>query len=184
MATHPAVRRWTYEEFAALPDDGNRYEVIAGDLYMTPSPRMRHQDTVSEIVARLRTFASQHRLGKVYAGPADVLFAEGDYLAPDVVFVREDRRHEIVKDRGIEGAPDLVIEVISSSTASRDRGLKRQRYAWFGVPEYWLVDAEKKQIEVYRPGEAPRIERERLVWSPVPGGPELIIPVQDVLAID
>ncbi len=184
MATHPAVRRWTYEEFAALPDDGNRYEVIAGDLYMTPAPRMPHQEIVSELLARLRTFASEHRLGKVYAGPVDVLFAEGDYLEPDLVFVREDRRRDIVKDRGIEGAPDLVVEVLSASTASRDRGLKRQRYAWFGVPEYWVVDADAKQIEVYRLNEAPRVERERLVWSPIAGGPELVIPVQDVLESD
>ena len=134
MAPQPAVRRWTYEEFAALPDDGNRYEVIAGELYVTPSREAMHQLVAHRIGSRLEGFIREHGLGIVL--PAlDVLFAEGDYMEPDLVFVRADRIG-IVKKRGLEAAPDLIVEVISDSTAARDRGLKRQRYAWFGVPEY------------------------------------------------
>ena len=183
MATNPAVRRWTYEEFRRLPDDGNRYEVIAGELYLTPAPRAVHQEIVGYLSEVLRPFVRKHGLGRVLPGPIDVLFAEGDYLEPDLVFVRHDRR-EIVTDRGIEAAPDLVIEVLSTSTAARDRGIKRERYALFGVPEYWIVDADARQIEIHRNQEPPRLPqvvRDTLAWRPVPGGPVLEIDVQEVL---
>ena len=91
MATHPAVREWTYAEFARLPDDGKRYEVIAGELEVTPSPRPKHQDVVGALAELLRPFVRQHQLGKLYPGPIDVLFAAGDYLVPDLVFVRREQ---------------------------------------------------------------------------------------------
>jgi Uma2 family endonuclease len=184
MATQPAsTRRWTYTEFARLPDDGNRYEVIAGELHMTPAPRPIHQKIVARLCTALDLFSQEHKLGEVFPGPIDVVFAEGDYLEPDLVFVRRDRRG-IISDRGIEGAPDLVVEVVSASTAVRDRNLKRERYAWFGVPEYWVVDAEAGHIEVYRMLEdptTPRIDRDTLVWRLAPGAPALSISVPEVL---
>lgn len=183
MATQRAIRRWTYDEFARLPDDGNRYEVVSGDLYMTPSPRPIHQRIVTRLSTLLDQFAVQHDLGCVLAGPVDVLFAEGDYLTPDVVFVRREREG-IISDRGVEAAPDLVVEVLSRSTADRDRGVKRQRYAWFGVPEYWVVDADARQVEVFRMLDdptRPRIVRDLLTWTPAPGGPTLEVALQDVL---
>ena len=184
MATNPALLRWTYDEFSRLPDDGNRYEVIAGDLYMTPAPRPIHQRVAFNIGFLIESFLRQHDLGGwVAASPTDVLFAEGDYLEPDLVFVRAERCG-IVTDRGIEGVPDLVLEVISESTAARDRGVKRQRYAWFGVPEYWIADVDAGHIEVYRMLEDPnhpQIVRDVLAWRPFPGLPALEIPVQEVL---
>ncbi|NIQ54198.1 MAG: Uma2 family endonuclease, partial [Gammaproteobacteria bacterium] len=114
-------------------------------------------------------------------GPVDVLFAEGDYLEPDLVFVRKERRG-IIGERGIEAAPDLVIEIVSPSTAGRDRGIKRERYAHYGVPEYWVVDPDERGIERWRFGieaEAPDIVRDGLQWQPIPGGPVLEIPVRE-----
>ena len=121
MSTQPAVRRWTYEEFARLPDDGNRYEVIGGELHVSASPRPIHQEISARISDLLRPFVKQHDLGRALPGPIDILFGEGDFLAPDHVFVRQDRI-EIVSSRGVEGAPDLVVEIVSSGTKSREIG--------------------------------------------------------------
>lgn len=184
MATQSIARSWTYEEFARLPDDGNRYEVIAGELYMTPSPRPVHQRVAFRLGHLIESFLEKHQLGGwVVTSPVDVLLAEGDYLEPDLVFVRRERKG-IVTDRGVEAAPDLVVEVVSASTAERDRGIKRERYAWFGVPEYWVVDLEARHIEVYRMTEDPlhpRIQREKVNWQPAFGGPVLEIDVQELL---
>lgn len=100
------------------------------------------------------------------------------------MFVRKERRG-IVSDRGIEGPPDLVVEILSPSTAERDRGLKRERCAHFGVPEYWIVDPDERVIERWRFGDAaqaPEVAREILVWRPVAGDPVLEIPVHEVTA--
>ena len=184
MATQSVARSWTYEEFAQLPDDGNRYEVIGGELYVTPAPQSPHQEVVARFIELLRPFVRQHGLGRVLPGPIDVLFGPRDYLEPDLVFVRQERR-SAVKKRGVEVAPDLVIEILSDSTSRRDRGIKRERYAWFGVPEYWVIDADARQIEVYRLGEdalRPRVERETLRWQPIADGPALEIDVQELLS--
>lgn len=180
MSIDTAVRRWTYDEFARLPNDGNRYEIIAGDLYVTPPPTLTHQKIIMNLSYVLEGFIRAHGLGQLYPGPVDVLFAEGDYLAPDLVFVRADRT-QILKERGVEGAPDLVIEVVSPSTAGRDRTLKRERYAAFGVAEYWVVDANTRRVEIYRGSETAEIATDAFTWQPVDGGPELRISVADLL---
>jgi Uma2 family endonuclease len=179
MSKHSPPTRWTYAEFARLPDDGNRYEVIAGELFVSPSPRPTHQRVVTRLAFVLSGHVQEHRLGSVLVGPIDVLFAEGDYLAPDVVFVRRERSG-IESDRGLEAAPDLVIEVASPSTAGRDRILKRERYLHFGVPEYWVVDPEALEILVYRStGDPtkPEVMSETLEWRPFPSAPSLQIDI-------
>jgi Uma2 family endonuclease len=184
MATQPAVRDWTYAEFARLPDDGNRYEVIAGELSVTPSPRPSHQNMVGKLAELLRPFVRRHGLGRVYPGPIDVLFAEGDYLVPDLVFVRRDRL-DTVTDRGVESAPDLVVEIVSPSTAVRDRGVKRERYAQLGVPEYWIIDSRLRLVEIHRAGDAPAphiVSSGAFVWQPVSGAPELVIDIDDLFS--
>ena len=185
MEAHGARKRWTYSEFARLPDDGYRYEVVAGELVVSPSPNPRHQRVVGELLVRLWTYAEAHGLGKVYPSPLDVLFDEGDYLVPDLVFMRTERLH-LVSDRGIEGPPDLVVEVGSPSTEARDRGIKLQRYRFFGVPEYWIVDAEARRVEIWRSGEdaeAPEVFEvgDVVVWQPAAAVPGLPIPVAEVL---
>jgi Uma2 family endonuclease len=184
MATKPAFQHWTYAEFERLPDDGNRYEIIAGELVVSPSPRTKHQRAAVRLTAALEVFTQAHGFGEVYAAPTDVLLSDGDFLVPDLVFVRRDRA-EIVSERAIESAPDLFIEVISPSTALRDRGIKRERYALFGVPLYWVVDVDLRQIEVYRLAESPyepvEIATDTLVWQPVEDGPSLTLSVPDVV---
>ncbi|MEW5930683.1 MAG: Uma2 family endonuclease [Gemmatimonadota bacterium] len=182
-ASRSFAQRWTYAEFARLPDDGNRYEVIAGELHVTPAPRPAHQRIIARLGFALEGFTRENDLGWILPGPVDVLFAEGEYLEPDLVFVRRERL-QIVTERGIEGPPDLVVEVASPSTARTDRGIKRERYARFGVPEYWVVDADARLVEVYRmlvDPSRPEVVRDVLTWSPVPGGPALRIDVPDAL---
>lgn len=178
MEANRSRTRWTYAEFARLPSEGNtRYEVIDGELAVTPAPTGAHQVVVSNLMWILGTFVREHALGIVLPSPIDVLFGEGDYVEPDVVFVRTERRH-LIGDRGIEGAPDLVIEILSPSTAHRDRGIKLERYRHFRVPEYWIVDLEAASVEVWRL--ADRVETPDIVpadgtlrWTPVTGGPTL-----------
>jgi Uma2 family endonuclease len=178
MATKPALRHWAYGEYARLPDDGNRYEVIAGELFVTPSPRTLHQEVVGEFYTLLKAFVRTHGLGKVLVSPIDVIFGTGDYLVPDVVFVRRERQ-EIVTRRGVEGTPDLVIEVLSDSTVFRDRGIKRERYAHFGVAQYWIVDPHTQVVQVYRlledASRPSMMTSEILEWQPDPDGPTLTI---------
>ena len=184
MATKPALQRWTYDEYARLPDDGNRYEVIAGDLHVSPSPRPRHQRALMALLAPMEVFTQEHGLGTIYPGPIDLLFVQTDYLIPDAVFIRTEREG-IVSVRGVEGAPDLVVEIVSPSTAMRDRGVKRDRYAHFGVSLYWVVDVERRHVEVYRlsqnPHGPPEIATDALVWHAVPGGPSLTLSVPHIV---
>ena len=184
MSTQSAVRGWTYEEFARLPDDGNRYEVIAGDLYVTPSPNRIHQRISARLVHLFEAFCNEHGSGVVYHAPFDVIFGDGDYMQPDLLFVWRDRI-DIVKDHGLEGAPDLVVEILSASTERRDRGIKRERYAAYGVPEYWIIDTDAKHVEVYRParGELRQVsvEDDVLRYRPARAEPELVIDVPHLL---
>jgi Uma2 family endonuclease len=186
MEANRSRTRWTYAEFARLPSEGStRYEVIDGVLAVTPAPTGAHQLVVSNLVRILGTFARDHALGVVLPSPVDVLFGEGDYFEPDVVYLRAERRH-LLGDRGIEGPPDLVVEILSPSTERRDRGIKLERYRHFGVPEYWIVDLEVASVEVLRLAE--RAETADVVpsngsfsWAPVSGGPTLEVAVADVL---
>ncbi len=186
MEAQSRTTRWTYAEFARLPSEGStRYEVIAGELVVTPGPSLRHQRIVGALVTRLTAFAGAHGLGEVYPGPVDVLFAEGDYVEPDLVFVREDHRGYLT-DRVIEGPPDLIVEILSPSTAARDRGIKLERYRHFGVPEYWVVDPEARAIEVWRlaaGAEEPEVfgADDTLRWEPGPGTAALDLVVGEVV---
>ena len=188
MEANRSRMRWTWEEFARLPTSGStRHEVIDGELAVTPAPTSAHQRVVANLMFLLDRFVREHRLGEVLPGPIDVLFGEGDYLEPDLVFVRTDRAH-LVSERGIEGPPDLVVEILSPSTAHRDRGVKLERYRHFGVPEYWIVDVEARTVEVWRLAEgagAPEIfgPSRSFGWTPVAGGPTLEVPVPEVVRV-
>ena len=149
MESKGTRKRWTYAEFARLPTSGStRYEVIDDELVVTPSPSTRHQWIVAKLLSRLLVFVEANELGMVLPAPLDVLFAEGDYVEPDILFVRNERLH-LVSDRGVEGPPDLVVEVLSPSTAGRDRGIKLDRYRIFGVAEYWVADPDEQIVEVW-----------------------------------
>jgi Uma2 family endonuclease len=186
MGAERTRTRWTYAEFARLPSEGGtRYEVIDDELYVTPAPGTRHQRIVTDLVVHLGAFVRSHGLGELFVSPFDVLFAEGDYMEPDLVFVRRDRVG-LLSDRGVEGAPDLVVEVLSPSTAGRDRGIKLDRYRLFGVPEYWIIDAESRTVDIWKLAEGADepvtlSATEGLRWQPMPGGPVLDLPLEELL---
>ncbi|MBI2158578.1 MAG: Uma2 family endonuclease [Candidatus Rokubacteria bacterium] len=138
----------TYEDYCALPDDGRRYEIIEGELAVTPSPRRAHQRFSGNLFTILHAHAREHNLGEVYVAPFDVILEDTSIVVPDLLFVSRDRLG-IVSERGVEGAPDLIVEVLSSGTARRDRVEKAQLYARHGVPHYWLADPDGRSIETF-----------------------------------
>src|SRR4051794_780401 len=139
----------TYRDYAALPDDGRRYQILDGELFVTPAPGTRHQIISMRLSAQLHAHVTAHRLGLILAAPADVILADTSIVQPDILFVGTDRQ-AVVSTRGIEGAPTLGVEILSPSTADVDRRRKRDLYARYGVPYYWIVDADAQAIEMYR----------------------------------
>ncbi len=140
--------KFTHADLLVMPDDGKRREIIDGDMFVTPSPRFRHQDVVGSIHVALRNYLKSHPIGTVTLAPMDVILSDYDVLEPDLLFVLNEHR-PIIQD-WVRGAPDLVIEVLSPTTQAVDCGPKLKAYARFGIPEYWIVDPEKNAVEVYR----------------------------------
>jgi Uma2 family endonuclease len=171
---------WTYSEYARLPDDGNRYEVIDGEVCVTPAPGPPHQRVAAEMFFLLREYVREHGVGEML-WDIDLLFVSGQFLRPDMLFVPADAAGG-VSDRGMEGTPGLVVEVLSPHSKRIDRIRKPPRYRDFGVPEYWIVDPEARAIERYRlaADAAPEICRDTLVWQPQPDAPALELDVQRV----
>jgi Uma2 family endonuclease len=145
--------RLTYEDLLALPGDGRRHEIINGEHFVTPSLLRKHQIVVIQLGRLMAEILLERRLGEVYTAPFDVILSNHDVVQPDLMVVLNDRL-ELVTERGILGAPNLVIEVLSEATERRDRGEKLKLYAKYGVCEYWLVDPEAETIEVYSPSES------------------------------
>ena len=158
MTTKLAKACYTYADYCRLPDDGLQYEVIGGVLYMAPSPNPNHQWVSGNINSLLRVPTMAEGLGRVYFGPIDVIFTDGDVLRPDLIFVSRERLH-IITNRGVEEPPELVVEVLSPSTRRRDLVLKRRRYASFGVLEYWLADPVNLTIRVLELRSGEYVER-------------------------
>jgi Uma2 family endonuclease len=138
----------TYEDYCALPDDGLRYEIIDGFLFSEPSPRRAHQQVAANLLMILRAHAREHGLGEVFIAPFDVILNRRTIVVPDLVFVTRDRAG-VVTERAVEGIPDLIVEILSPSTARRDRVAKLNAYAHRGVPNYWLVDPEARTLEAF-----------------------------------
>ena len=144
MAEHGTL---TYDDLASFPDDGLRREILGGELVVTPAPRLRHQDIVGRLHLDLGGLVKQHGGGRVYLAPTDVILSIRDVVEPDLVFVA-DRQIDILTEKNIQGVPALLIEVLSD--ARTDRVRKRDVYAAFGVPEYWIVDPDADRVEIYR----------------------------------
>lgn len=138
---------WTYSHYAVLPDDGHRYEIVDGVLYMAPSPNGSHQDAVGRFYYYLLSCIEFAGLGKVRMAPFDVVLQPNVVVQPDVLVVLQRHLHK-VNDAHILGAPDLVIEVASPSTATHDRQKKYIAYERARVPEYWIADASAQTVEV------------------------------------
>ena len=147
--TWPEQGQWTYDDFLRLPDDGVRYEIIDGVLYMTNAPDPEHQHAVVQIVVAIENLVRAGNLGVVYTAPIEVhLPGIAQPVQPDVLFVAQARR-AIVKPKFIEGAPDLIVEVLSPSTNRLDRRIKFDAYERAGVREYWIVNPKLRSVEVY-----------------------------------
>lgn len=145
----PVDTRLTYEDYCLLPNDGKRYEIIDGELFVTPSPRFGHQIVVTRLTRHLSAFVEDNHLGLVFVSPFDVVFSQFDVVEPDILYVSK-ARTAVLTEKNVQGAPDLVIEVLSPTTARIDRTTKLKLYARFGVQEYWIVDPDGPSAEVYR----------------------------------
>ncbi len=146
MSSHVG-KIWTYDDYAALPDDGHRYEVIDGELFMTPAANIRHQDILGWVFVQLYNHVRAHGGGKVFVSAVDVVLSPTNVVQPDVLFV-SDADRERVTAPNVQGAPTLAVEVLSD--ARHDRVRKRRLYEQFGVREYWIADPHRRQVEVYR----------------------------------
>ena len=140
------IPKLTYEEFRQLPDDGKRYELIGGEVYMAPAPSTRHQLTQINLSSRLFQYLASNPVGIVMTAPLDVRLCEDIALQPDVVFVSKGRM-DVIREDFIDGAPDLVVEILSPSTAKHDRATKLRIYSEAGVPHVWYLDGYAKTVE-------------------------------------
>lgn len=148
MVLHAHVR-FNAGDIWDTPEDGNRYEVIDGALYVTPPPLYGHQYASTSLAALIWPHVRQHGLGQIVTSPIGVVLDDENGVQPDLVFVSRERLH-IITERGVEGAPDLVVEILSRRTQSRDRGVKMKRYAAAGIRYYWIVAPRSRTIEEYR----------------------------------
>lgn len=139
---------WTYEDYRGLPNDRKTYQIMGGRLLMTPAPSTRHQDISGNLGFIIRSFAKEHHSGKIYNAPIYVIFSSVNVVQPDLVFISKNRL-KIIKEKGIFGAPDWIIEILSPSSDKIDIKLKRDLYERFGVREYWIVYPDEKKVEVY-----------------------------------
>ncbi len=147
-ATEGAVRQ-TYRDYCATPDD-ERYELLDGKLIMVPAPNRKHQVVLLRLARKLGDFTEEHGLGTVYVAPFDVFLSDTDVVQPDVLFISRAREDAITTEKDVRGAPDLVIEILSPSTADNDQGYKHELYGRHGVLEYWIVDPVAETIAVHR----------------------------------
>src|SRR5581483_4629950 len=175
-------RQWTFEDLEDLPNDGNRYEIIDGELFVTPAPAWRHQEAVAELLVALRTYLAAERIGHAYAAPADVVFSPRRAVQPDIFVVplvngrRPDHFDEVRRLL-------VVAEVLSPSTARADRVAKRTLFSDEHVDEYWVVDLDSRTIERSTPAD-PRVEvlANSLVWSPAGASAPFVLDLERYFA--
>jgi Uma2 family endonuclease len=144
--------RWKSADLELLPDNGNRYEIIDGELIVTRAPHWNHQKVITNLIRSLGTWSSDNRSGEVVTTPG-LIFTDDDNVIPDLVWISRDRLARILDESGhLVGAPELVVEVLpaGSDNERRDREVKRKLYSVRGVREYWIVDWHRQQIEIHR----------------------------------
>lgn len=146
MASSASTIKFTYQDYRNAPED-KRYELLDGDLVVTPAPREIHQRASLNLTILLGQSVKNSGIGHVYAAPFDVVLSDTDVVQPDLLFISNERA-PIITEENVQGAPDLVVEILSPSTAERDQTFKRSLYARHGVREYWLVDTDAKTVTV------------------------------------
>ena len=176
MAT--AQKRWTLEELHSLPDDGNKYELIRGALFVTPAPTDPHETVGARLTRILDRYVERENLGYVYRPRAVVRFEDSE-VEPDLM-VRQPHPDPDNPDWATAPTPSLVVEIASPSTRKRDREEKRALYMDASVPEYWIVDADKRTITVVMPSTADVVATETLSWRPAGAAEPLKFQLVDV----
>ena len=171
---------YTADMVRSLPEDGNRYETVHGELLVTPAPRLPHQDVLSTLFLRLGTYLARWPVGRVLTSPADISWGSDVLVQPDlfVAPLDEVRSGDWTRVKTLL----LAVEILSPSTHRADRFTKRRVYQEAGVATYWVVEIEERAVEVWTPEATfPVIERERIVWHPKGTGEALVISIEEIL---
>jgi len=183
MPMSTLVPRYTAEEVRRFPDDHLRYEVIRGELVVTPAPGTAHQRAVLELARRLQEYLKTHVIGEALPAPFEVEFTEDSAVQPDILVILDPQRDRLTAAR-LYGPPALIVEVVSYSSKRTDRLHKRRLYSEEGVPEYWIVDTEARHIERWRPGATnAEIVTQALAWQPVASLPALTIDLDELFHV-
>ena len=157
---------WTVEMVRALPDDGKRYEVLDGELFVSPAPSWKHQAVLKRLLMIIDPYVVRHSLGWTRWSPADIPFSSSTSLQPDLFIVPDEGMGEPESWKDVKRLL-LVIEALSATTARFDRPEKRRKYQEAGVPEYWILDIDARLVERWTPGEdRPDVSADVLVWHP------------------
>lgn len=175
MATK--IKRWTLEELHSLPDDGNKYEIIHGELFVTPAPSDDHETILARLSDALGPYVRANGLGRLYH-PRAIVRIEDSEVEPDLMVRAEASGIGNAWERA--PLPILIVEVLSPPTRRRDRTYKREFYTGAGIPDYWMVDPERKSITIVRPGEPDRTVDRTLVWQPSGPSEPLLITLPDL----
>lgn len=173
--------RYTYQDLLSLPESAAvRHEILDGRLYVTPSARVNHQRVARDLGAMMHAIARRHALGEV-VGTVTVHVHDELVFEPDLLFIRADRMGIADPEGHVHGVPDLAVEILSPSTRSYDRNLKRKHYFDAGLPELWLVDIDARAVEVWRHGAVePEVVREAVTWTV--GDGSFRLPLAEVFA--
>jgi Uma2 family endonuclease len=177
-----ATKEWTYEMLESLPDDGNRYEIIDGQLFVTPPPAFGHQRAQWELGRLIANYLHQYPAGHGFFAPGDVIIDQRNVVEPDIFVVPRDIDPKSASWKDIRSLL-LAVEILSPSTARADRHKKRLLYQRFNVSEYWIVDSDARVVDRWRPSDS-RAETlsEQIEWQPTPEYPPLQIDLAELFA--
>jgi Uma2 family endonuclease len=167
-----AANEWTLEQLHRLPDDGNRYELVYGELFVTPPPSVAHENLAAVLASKLHGYVTRWQLGLIFT-PRAVIQARDSQVEPDLMV----RQPSIAENWSELPVPILVVEIASKSTRRRDVGKKRQYYLDLAVPDYWIVERQDRAIRVIRPSEADRIANHELTWHPTGANEPFVLDV-------
>lgn len=138
----------TYEDYQHFPNDGNRYEILEGEVFVTPAPKTKHQLISGNLFVLLESYVRAKKLGRVFFAPVDVVLSRTSVVQPDLLYLSNDRMH-LLTEKNVQGGPDLIVEILSEHTENHDRTVKMQLYQRNGVKAYWLIDPDSETLEVY-----------------------------------
>jgi len=174
-----AALYYTAEMVRELPEDGNKYEVVHGELLVTPAPRPWHEEVWARLFIGLREYLERERVGHLFGSRSDISWGPDTLVSPDLIVVPLEDARTLQWARMQRLL--LVVEVLSPSSMRHDRFTKRRLYQEQGIPVYWVVDGEERAVEVWEPGALfPQVETERLVWHPVGAGEPFMLSLHEL----